>query len=211
MTKVAFLDVDGTLTHGKSSWEKVHHHFGVQRDMKEHSKRYFAGELTYEEWAKLDVSLWKGHSIQDLDIALNPPDLIEGAAQGVKKIKDAGFYVVLLSGGIDVMVNEVARIVGADEAHANVIGHTNGILDGTVGVTVGIKSRVINQLQATRGYDLSQSVAVGDNFNDIDMFKLVGKSVAVNPKSEELTEVADSVIRTDNFVEVADHLLHLVG
>lgn len=207
MSKYAFVDVDGTLTTGSSSWEKVHHYFGVVDEMVDHSHRFFSGEITYEEWALLDVALWKGRPYRDLHKALNPPELIKGAKEGIQWLREHGYKVVLLSGGIDVMVNEVAKIVGADAAYSNAIGHTDGILDGSVGVTVGLKAEVIHQIVEREGADLASSVAIGDNINDVDMFELVGKTLAINPKVDQLVGLANHVVETDNFVEAVKVLL----
>ena len=210
MTQFAFIDVDGTLTAGeKSSWELVHDYFGVKDEMEDHSSKYFTGQISYEEWAALDVALWKGRPISDLHKALNPPVLIDGAKEGIQKLQDQGFKVVLLSGGIDIMVNEVAHLVGADFAHSNEIGHLNGVIDGTMGEMVGEKSKVIRELVKKFNIDLQKSVAIGDNFNDIDMFEMVGKSIAINPKNDQLLNVASDVIHTDNFSEAVDQLLRL--
>jgi phosphoserine phosphatase len=201
VVKYAFVDVDGTLTTGLSSWELVHRHFNLIDEMEDHSARFYNGEITYDEWAHLDVALWKGRPYAELNAAVNPPELIKGAKEGIDLLKLQGYHVVLLSGGIDVMVDEVKRQVGANEAYSNQIGQTNGIIDGSVYTTVGIKSIVIRQIMESNGHSLESSIAIGDNVNDVEMFELSHRTVAINPKSDKIVKVADHVIETDNFID----------
>lgn len=200
--KAAFIDVDGTLTYDTSSWVKVHSHFDVVEEMEKHTAMFYNGDITYEEWAKLDVDLWKGQSYSALKEALLPPSLVKGAKEGISLLKEKGYDVILISGGINVLVDEVADLVGADEAFSNRIGHLNGKIDGSFDIMVNSKSEIVNKLAQERNYDLLQSIAIGDNVNDLDMFELVGTSVACNTNKIEVIEKATYEINTSDFREV---------
>ncbi|MHA2253585.1 MAG: HAD family hydrolase [Candidatus Kariarchaeaceae archaeon] len=208
--KAVFLDVDGTLTNGLSAWERVHHHFGVVDQMNEHTDLFYSGKISYDEWANIDVGLWKGRSYSELQQALEEVDLLNGAKEGIQMLKNAGFDTVLVSGGIDVFAQNVADLVGADHVVSNTIGHNNGIIDGTVQIKVSFsKANVIEDIMIEQGYDLNKSGAIGDNTNDIAMFKKVKYSIALNSKHPSVDEVADISLRTDNFQVVAQKFLSL--
>jgi len=206
--RAAFIDVDGTLTTGISSWERVHHHFNLQDKMKEHSKKFFAGEINYKQWALLDVGLWKGKSKAEIEEAVTPPSMIAGAKEGISLLRNFGYDIILVSGGINLMVDEVAKIVGADAAYSNIIGFTDDRVDGSVQVEVDVKSKVISKVVKEQGYDLASSIAVGDHINDLEMFQMLGKAFAVNPKTDDILPYAEKVIHADNFSEVATQILN---
>ncbi|MCY3410048.1 MAG: HAD family phosphatase [Candidatus Heimdallarchaeota archaeon] len=212
MQRLIFIDVDGTLTTGLSTWEIVHHHFertdpGIVAKMDENTALWEKGLIDYDTWAKLDVELWKGKPYQELHEALIPPSLIQGAIEGVAKLKSMGFYVILVSGGINIMVDEVKRLIGADEAFSNKICEKDGIITGEGYTPVGNSMVPSVQKAIDRvGVDLACTFAVGDHVNDIQMFDLVGYSIAINPKREELKQYVNYCIQTDNFLDVVNHI-----
>lgn len=214
MDKIVFLDVDGTLTKGLSSWELVHHHFeksfpGMVDAMNANTKLWKEGKISYQEWAELDVQLWKGKSFNELEKALLPPQLIEGARDGVQLLKENNFYTVLVSGGVNVMVEEVKRQIGADECFSYIIHEKNGKISGKVDGPVGnskadIASKVIERKQI----DISNSYAVGDHINDKEIFEFVKYSIGVNIKDKRLEQYSSKIINTDNFIDVAKIILN---
>ncbi len=206
--KAVFIDVDGTLTDDISGWEKVHLRFDLEDEMNRNVDRFFSGEIDYDEWALEDVSMWKGKSYLEFQDALKDPKLREGAIEGVKILKNAGFDVILVSGGLDEMVKQVASSVNADQFYSNDIGHTNGILNGTVTIKVGnSKSNVIKEIAENNGYNLEKCGAIGDNINDIGMFGLVAYAVAINAEKEEVIAAADDVIYSQNFADAAKKII----
>ena len=62
--KLVVFDVDGTLIKVNSSGQFLHKKLGTWHKGKQHAKQFHQGTITYEEWAKLDVSLWKGLTIK---------------------------------------------------------------------------------------------------------------------------------------------------
>ncbi|MFW9982583.1 MAG: phosphoserine phosphatase, partial [Candidatus Thorarchaeota archaeon] len=57
--KLVVFDVDGTLTKHSSIWWRIHELFETTKEGKQYYDQYFAGEITYDEWAELDAALWK--------------------------------------------------------------------------------------------------------------------------------------------------------
>jgi hydroxymethylpyrimidine pyrophosphatase-like HAD family hydrolase len=48
------------------------------------------------------------------------------------------------------------------------------------------------------GLDMNEVVAVGDNFNDMDMIMAAGLGIAVNNAVEEVKAIADYITQADN-------------
>jgi len=209
--KAAFIDVDGTLTNDQNAWEKVHRRFGFEKQMKEHLSMFYSNKITYDEWAELDVTMWKGKPYHEFQAALKDPKLIGQAKQGTELLKKNGFEVVLVSGGLEEMVKNVAKMIEADAYISNVVGQTDGVIDGTLNMKVGVsKEGVIADLARERNYNLQSSIAIGDGFNDIEMFKSVGYSVSLNPKSDDVAAAADSVYFSDDFYQVISAVLEFI-
>lgn len=210
--RAVFVDVDGTLTDDISAWEKVHHIFELKDEMNHHQELYYSGKISYAEWARLDVSLWKGKSYRLLQKSLKDPVLRKGAKEGVGMLKNAGFDVILISGGIDEMVKDVANTVGADLFLANSIGHDNGIINGEVNIIVGnSKDGLVTKVAKDRNYNLKTCGAIGDNVNDIEMFKTVGYSVAINTDKRVVIEAANEFVPTHDFSHAAESILKNIG
>jgi len=69
------------------------------------------------------------------------------------------------------------------------------------------KRQMIDRLMTDRpDVNLTKIIAVGNGSNDIGMFKLVkenkGHTIAVNPRNPKLTELADQVVYTNDFIDV---------
>jgi HAD superfamily PSPase-like hydrolase len=212
--KVIFIDVDGTLTTSLSAWELAHHHFAkvdptIIDKMNANTKLYYQGDITYNEWARLDVELWINSEYHELEQALLPPKLIPGAKEGISLLKDHGFMVVLVSGGIDILVDAVKKEVNADLSYSNRIGHKNGIIDGSLIIEVGdSKADTLEVFSQTYNYDVSDAYAIGDNTNDIDMFKRVKYSLAINTRIPEVIKIASHHIMTENFVDAVKIIIN---
>ena len=216
-SKLIFIDVDGTLTRGKSSWEIVHHHFeinfpGMVDKMNYNTKLWEDGKIDYNTWAQMDVALWKGLQYAELSKALLPPDLVPGARKGIDMLKDRGFKVVLVSGGINVLVDKVKEMVGADEAYSNIILEKDGVISGEVDIPVGnTKVKVIEEVMKAHNVDVSNTYAIGDHVNDIEMFDFVTYSLGVNIKKEIVREHANEVIEMTDFTEASRCILNLLN
>ncbi len=213
MQNVVFIDVDGTLTTSLSAWELAHHHFAkvdptIIDKMNVNTKLYYQGKITYNEWAKMDVELWIDSEYEELEKALLPPALINGAKEAVELLKAHGFTVVLVSGGIDILVNAVKAEINADLSYSNRIGHKNGIIDGSLIIEVGdSKADTLEVFSKTYNYDVSKAYAIGDNTNDIDMFKEVKYALAINTEIPEVIENASNHIMTDNFLDAVQIII----
>jgi phosphoserine phosphatase len=205
-----FVDVDGTLINGGSAWERIHRYFNVSDQAKIYYNQARNKEINYETWAKLDTKLWYGKPYEDIYNAVHPVQLVNDAKEGVDLLKQHFDYVILVSGGIDVLVNQVSKDVGANFAISNRILQKNGKINGEVDIKVGdSKLDTIKILADQFNLDLNRCAAIGDDFNDIDMFKGVKHAIAYNSKTKDLDEVACLTVRSQSFLEPVQRLLDL--
>lgn len=211
MYEAVFVDVDGTLTKGKSVWERIHNYFGVQEKSHEYYLMARRKEINYEAWATMDAELWKDRPYGDLYHAIFPVDLVKDAKEGILLLKKHFKRVYLVSGGIDILVEDVKVRVGADDSLANRILHHNGKIQGKVEIHVGdSKLDSIRYLANRDGFELSNTAAIGDDFNDVEMFQGVKHSIAYNSKTRDLDLVACAKVSSESFLDPVLRLIELL-
>ena len=71
------------------------------------------------------------------------------------------------------------------------------------------KGNAIKKLCEYLRIDLKDSVAIGDSYNDITMFEVVGHSVAMGNAPEDIKKMVDKVTDTNNEDGVAKFLENL--
>ena len=142
VVKLVVFDVDGTLTSHASIWWRLHEHFNTEEEGRVFYDQYFSGEISYNEWADLDAGLWKGQSLDEVMKVVDATELVPGAIETVANLKEHGIHVAILSGGLDIMAENVARRLGIEFALTNRLIHKNGVLTGEVEVCVGWGEKV---------------------------------------------------------------------
>ena len=95
--------------------------------------------------------------------------------------REAGTFVVLVSGAPPATVAPVARAVGADAWFATLQEQRDGVLTGAASdVVVGErKARVVRRVLLDRGVAGADCVAYGDHASDLPMLEAVGTGVVV--------------------------------
>ncbi len=114
----------------------------------------------------------------------------EDAARAVESLDRLGVETVMLSGDKQALVEQVARQLGINKAHGDLLPQD--------------KVEHIEQLLATCGED-SQVAFVGDGINDAPVLALSNVGIAMGGLGSDMAiETADVVIQTDQPSRVAD-------
>jgi HAD superfamily hydrolase (TIGR01490 family) len=111
------------------------------------------------------------------------PKIFDEAFQWMEMVRGAGVRVVLVTGGLDLFMEPMARDLVAD-CIAPSLEESDGIFTGrlkTDPLTGGKKSEAIRDHAAAHGIDLKKSYALGDAMGDVAMLETVGNPMAVNP------------------------------
>lgn len=191
------FDVDGVLTTVDSVWQFIHTYLGTADEASRYREMYRRGEITYEQWALLDASLWKGVSEKRLKEIVRRIRLRDGARELISGLKVKGIKTAAISAGLDIVTNYVCKELGIDECVSNRLVFQDGVFTGGVEVLVEYnKGEVLRQLARSLGVELENTIAVGDSEVDISMFRVAGISVAFNPANPRVEEQADYVIKS---------------
>ena len=207
--RLVVFDVDGTLTKVVSSWQFLHERLGTWDRGKQYAEQFFRGTITYEDWAKLDASLWRGLKLERVRQMVGSIPYANGAQDVITVLRRNGFKVVLLSAGLSLVTERIEREIGVDGSFANDLKVENGFLTGEVEVNVSVDNKDMVLLRMLKNFNLKidECAAVGDDETMIPLFENVSLSIAFNPRSWVVEEQADVVVKGDDLREVLPYLL----
>lgn len=150
------------------------------------TERAMRGELDFEQALDTRVGLLKGLERSVIEeIRREAITLAPGGRALVQTMKAYGAFTSLVSGGFTFFADYFGKRIGFDEAIANVLEFDGDRLTGTVAkpiVDKNTKRERLLALAAERGLTLSQTLAVGDGANDLDMIGVAGFGVALHAK-----------------------------
>jgi phosphoserine phosphatase len=196
LLRLAIFDLDGTLKQVRDPYVFLHQRLGTWEAAQGFSAKGMAGELSYNEWLRLDASLWEGVSRATMEELFREDPYLPGARETVRDLKEAGVHVALVSTGPSVHAEQVQEELGLDRVFANQILFENGRATGQACTRVPEKgkARIVAQLQHEMGVEPGECLAAGDSPSDIDMFRQVRLGIAVNPSTNEVREAAGLVL-----------------
>jgi phosphoserine phosphatase len=204
---VAF-DMDSTLIETEVI-DELAERAGVGAQVSEITARAMAGELDFTASLKERVALLKGLNESVLeDIAKSLP-LTEGVENLFLTLKRLGYKTAILSGGFDYFGAALQRHLGVDYVYANQLQIVEGRLTGQVlppVVDAQAKAKILTELAAQEGIAMSQTIAVGDGANDLDMLGAAGLGIAYHAK-DIVKERSNHAISTLGI----DSILYLLG
>lgn len=208
---IVLLDMDGTLTPGRSSWELVHHHYGV--DNEANWRAYQEGRITDEEFMRSDIELWHRDSsrvhLQEIHDVLADVHLTTGLPAFLQALRDRGLATAIVSGGLDVLAHRIAREHGVDLVLANTIAtDADGFLTGESECRVRIddKATPTTRLLDALGIPPERAASVGNSRWDAGMFERTGFGVAFQAMDDHVREAADVVVDVRDLRAVLPHL-----
>ncbi|MFW9816412.1 MAG: HAD family hydrolase [Candidatus Thorarchaeota archaeon] len=207
--RLVVFDVDGTLTKHSSIWWRLHELFGTTVKGKIYYDQYFAGEISYDQWADYDAALWKGKPVEPVIETVRAAKLVPGALETISILKENKIDSAILSGGLDIMADEIGRRLGIDYVLTNKLHQRDGLLTGTVDnlVAWGEKAKEIGKITDHFGVSLDETAFVGDGRNDVSVFEIVRLSIAFNPEDQQVADAADVVVREDDLRSILPHII----
>ena len=207
-SRLVVMDVDSTLVQGEVI-EMLAAHAGVLPQVAEVTEAAMRGELDFEQSLRARVSLLAGLRATALDDVRREVALTPGARTLVRTLKRLGYRLAIVSGGFTQVTDQLAADLGIDYAAANTLevadGRLTGRLTGAVVDRAG-KAEALRRFARQAGVPLSQTVAIGDGANDLDMIGAAGLGVAFNAKPV-VRAAADTAVS----VPYLDSILYLLG
>ena len=189
------FDVDSTLIQGEVI-EMLAAHAGKEDEVRAVTESAMRGEIDFAESLHRRVEVLAGLPATVVDEVAAKILLSPGARTTVRTLRRLGFQCGVVSGGFTQVIAPLAKDLGLDFMEANTLEIVDGRLTGRVVGTVvdrAEKARALARFADQAGVAMSQTVAVGDGANDIDMLAAAGMGIAFNAKPA-LKEVADAAL-----------------
>jgi phosphoserine phosphatase len=206
--RLVVLDVDSTLIR-EEGIDVLAERAGVGPQVAAVTERAMAGELDFAESLRERVALLAGVAVSDVESVRDRLRLTPGARTFVRTLRRLGFHVGVVSGGFTVFTDRFVAELELDFAAANqlevVDGKLTGKLVGPIVDRAG-KARALERFAEQFGVPLTQTVAVGDGANDIDMLEAAGLGIAFNAKAA-LRAAADTSVN----LPYLDSVLFVLG
>ncbi len=204
--RAIIFDLDGTLVryHGvefESSWGAIAAAAGKQEESQRLLQEYLPRHDAYSEWVARDAALLTGVPVQTIADKVFPPPYSAGVLPAIAALR--GRYTMgIISSGVDLVADRVLADLNLDFAVANRLLIEGNHFTGKSEMVVDLwrKADMVKRIAAERRLSLSEICFVGDHMNDAPVMRIVGLSVAFNPKDEALNQIADHV--TDDFMTI---------
>ncbi len=206
--RLVVMDVDSTLLTGEVI-DELAERAGCASEVAALTAAAMRGEIDFEQALRERVAL-----LADLDASVlvdlrHQLTLAPGARTLVRTLNRLGYRCGVVSGGFTQVTDWLTDELGLDYAAANTLeisgGKLTGRLTGPLIDRAG-KERMLRQFADQAGVPLSQTVAVGDGANDLDMIAAAGLGIAFNAKPA-VRSAADVSVSVPHL----DAILYLLG
>jgi phosphoserine phosphatase len=206
--RLIVMDVDSTLIKGEVI-ELLAEHAGHAAQVAAITEATMRGDLDFEGSLRERVAMLKGLDESVLDAVRQSVEFSPGVRTLVRTLKRLDYEFAIVSGGFTQITDALAADLGIDYAAANVLeiedGRLTGRLVGPIIDRAG-KAEALKRFAAEAGVPLSQTVAIGDGANDLDMLAAAGLGIAYNAKPV-VREAADTAVN----VPYMDAIAFLLG
>jgi phosphoserine phosphatase len=206
--RLIVMDVDSTLIQNEVI-DLLAAKAGCADEVAKVTASAMRGELDFAASLRERVALLAGLSATVLDEVRDELQLTAGARTLISTLRGLGFRFGIVSGGFGQVIAPLAAELGIGYVAANELeiaaGKLTGRLSGPV-IDRAAKADALRRFAADAGVPLSQTVAVGDGANDLDMIAAAGLGIAFNAKPA-VREAADTSLS----VPYLDAILYLLG
>lgn len=213
--KLVCFDLDGTIIDEIIFiWKTIHQALGTDKENKQYVEEFYNKKITYEQWAKKDIELFKkaGANKEKLMEIIKPLKLMPGALETIKKLKKQGLKLAIISGSLDLALEHAFpeyKKFFDDILINKIFFNEDGSIKDLEATKFDVEHKAtgLKEICKRENIDPKECVFIGDNHNDVHIAELAGLSIAFNCKSETLAEIADVVIEKKDLREILKHII----
>jgi phosphoserine phosphatase len=206
--RLVVFDMDSTLIQGEAI-DELADMAGVGDQVAQITEAGMQGKIDFKESLTQRVALLNGLEENVLSFVAKNLVLTEGADRVVRKLKQLGYKIGIISGGFEYFGKYLQKKLGLDYVFTNCLEIVNGKLTGKIKGDIidgHKKAEILETIARVENISLQQTIAVGDGANDLPMISIAGLGVAFNAKSI----VKKNAQRSISSVGL-DGLLYLMG
>ena len=182
--KLACFDMDSTLIKMEVI-DELARYAGIGDQVSQITEQAMRGELDFKESFTARLGLLNGLNANVIEQIRQSLPVMEGAKLLMDGLKGRGAKTVIFSGGFDVFAQHLAKSLGMQSFHANVLEVKDGVLTGVVHppvVDADLKHELLLRYSGESRLSTEQTLAVGDGANDLKMLGASGLGVAYRAK-----------------------------
>lgn len=197
--RLVMLDMDSTLI-VQEVIDLLAAKAGVAEEVSAITQKAMAGEMDFAQSLQARVSLLAGLNESILSEVRGEITLTQGAERLIQTLHLKGHKVGVVSGGFIDVIEPILKELRIDFYQANKLQILNGKLTGKLEGEIIDKAAKLKALVAfakNEGVQMSQTVAIGDGANDLDMIESAGLGVAFNAKPKVAAAAASTISGTD--------------
>jgi phosphoserine phosphatase len=222
--RIVGFDADATLLRGEKeadfefSWTLVWRHLDVPDSVwKEARRKYLRSKGTfkdYQEWCEHNFRHLRQAGLRREHFAAitKPLHLTKNLSKTLKILRDEGFILAIISGGIDtfidLMIPEANKLF--DYICINRLQYDDqGIISGIDATPFDFEGKAValEAICKEHGVSLAEAVFVGEGHNDEAVAKKAGLSIAYPPRGEVISAVSRVEVAEDDLEKILDHVL----
>lgn len=184
MNFLVVLDMDSTFIQDEVI-DLLADHAGVGEKVAAITERSMRGELDFRASLLERVKLLKGLDSEAIDAVRSAIRLSKGAEALIRSLHAADSKIAIVSGGFENIIAPLLTALEIDFFKANTLAVEDGKLTGEVIgeiIDKDAKAEFLKSHARLLNIPLTQTVAVGDGANDLEMMRIAGLSVAFNAK-----------------------------
>ena len=197
--RLVLLDMDSTLIQ-QEVIDLLAKHAGKLDQVSQITENAMAGDLDFSQALSARVSLLAGLDQSVIELVRKEITLTNGAKELIETLHKQGHKVGVVSGGFLDVIEPILKNLKIDFYRANKLEIMNGKLTGkTEGAIIDrvAKFSSLQEFAKIEGVELSQTVAIGDGANDLDMIEAAGLGIAFNAKPKVAAAAATTISTSD--------------
>lgn len=207
MRRLLVMDVDSTFI-ANEQIDLLADLAGTGTQVAEITERAMAGELDFEASLRARAATLAGLPASAFDEVRESISFTPGALDLVRECAERQWPVALVSGGFHEIIDPLVAHLPIAYVQANRLvvdrGHLTGEVDGDV-VDRAAKATFLREFARQEGIEVTDTVAIGDGANDLDMLAAAGLGVAFQAKPVVAAH-ADLALAGPRLDEVLAHL-----
>ena len=197
--RLVLLDMDSTLIQ-QEVIDLLAKHAGKLDQVSQITERAMAGDLDFSQALSARVALLAGLDQSVIELVRKEITLTNVAKELIETLHKQGHKVGVVSGGFLDVIEPILKNLKIDFYRANKLEIMNGKLTGkTEGAIIDrvAKFSSLQEFAKIEGVELSQTVAIGDGANDLDMIEAAGLGIAFNAKPKVAAAAATTISTSD--------------
>jgi len=197
--RLVMLDMDSTLI-AQEVIDLLAAKAGMAKEVSAITEKAMAGEMDFAQSLQARVSLLTGLNESMLSAVRSEITLTQGAEKLIQTLHLKGHKVGVISGGFIDVIEPILKELKIDFYKANKLEIIDGKLTGKLEGSIIDRSAKLDALitfAKIEGVPMSQTVAIGDGANDLDMIQAAGLGIAFNAKAKVAAAAATTISGSD--------------